>query len=344
MPQRILILLRFLARFYFLNAKRLRLRFKHQQRQVVHGLRRRRNRWYRSVRNRWHRVVGRSGDRVKRKIRRQFRRLHKAIQHVPMAVGVAFVRVAPQGLRAAAVDGLLEKPVVVDTPHGAIRFFAHGKLSYGRATKLMAKEPDSLKWIDRMEDGGVLWDIGANIGTLTLYAARRETLKIWSFEPAASNYYNLAANCELNGYSKEVTCLQIGFSNHREIGVLNTSQFALGGSFSFKGFTKRKDFAGWQAVELWTIDEFIRSFGVPCPNYIKIDVPGLQNEILAGAEETLSRPELKQLQIETQETGRGGRHIIPLLKQRGFEISHRQMRYHKDSAPVQRDLVFSRVS
>ena len=38
----------------------------------------------------------------------------------------------------------------------------------------MSKEPDSLKWIDRMEPGSIFWDIGANIGTLTLYAARRE--------------------------------------------------------------------------------------------------------------------------------------------------------------------------
>jgi FkbM family methyltransferase len=71
----------------------------------------------------------------------------------------------------------------------------------------------------------VFWDIGANVGVLTLYAAMRRDLEVWAFEPAAVNCYNLVANCELNGLEKRVRCFQIGFgsashsfsdrSNHR---------------------------------------------------------------------------------------------------------------------------------
>ena len=55
-----------------------------------------------------------------------------------------------------------------------------------------------MRWIDDMWPGSVFWDIGANVGVLTLYAAMRGDLDVWAFEPAAVNYYNLVANCELN--------------------------------------------------------------------------------------------------------------------------------------------------
>jgi len=36
-----------------------------------------------------------------------------------------------------------------------------------------------------MHPGSVFWDIGANVGVLTLYAATRGDLRVWAFEPAA---------------------------------------------------------------------------------------------------------------------------------------------------------------
>ena len=32
------------------------------------------------------------------------------------------------------------------------------------------KEPETLQWIDEFEKGSVLWDIGANIGLLSVHA------------------------------------------------------------------------------------------------------------------------------------------------------------------------------
>ena len=263
-------------------------------------------------------------------------------RHVRDVLGINLLKRASAKSRAEAVDALLSESITVKTPHGPIRFLCHGRLSSSRASKLMTREPDSLKWIDRIEPGAIFWDIGANIGTLTLYAARREALKIWSFEPAATNFYQLAANCELNGYSKEIRCLQLGFSHQASISNLCVSQLAPGRSFSFRHHAD-KDFNAWQSVLLWTIDEFIEHYEVPCPNYIKIDVPGLTNDILEGAAATLTRPEVKQLQIEAPEHGRSGRHIIPLLEKYGFQIIHRNFRYPKRRKPVQRDLVFGRT-
>jgi hypothetical protein len=51
------------------------------------------------------------------------------------------------------------------------------------------KEPDTLDWIDAfLKEGDTLYDIGANIGQYSLYAAKRlnGNAQILTFEPEAS--------------------------------------------------------------------------------------------------------------------------------------------------------------
>ena len=107
-----------------------------------------------------------------------------------------------------------------------------------------------------MQPGSVFWDIGANVGALTLYAAQRGDLEVWAFEPAAVNYYCLAANCELNGFEKRVRCLQLGFSDKIEIADLHVSQLMTALSFTFKESKKnkpnKKTYPSIQAVQLCT--------------------------------------------------------------------------------------------
>ena len=246
----------------------------------------------------------------------------------------------PPRRRARAFDDLLSHPVVVDTPHGPIRFLNHSRNSCWRAETILTKEPSSLKWIDAMTPGSVFWDIGANIGVLTLYAASRRDLRVWAFEPAAVNYYNLTANCELNGMSNEIHCLLLGFGKTPELAELRVSQLNSAGAFSFKPKKGREDIADRQTVQIWTIDDLIEQYKMQCPNYIKIDVHGLTQEILAGAARTLSRPELRQIQIEAREHGANGRLISEFLAPFGFSIVQRNM---KRDGTTQGDLVFGRT-
>ncbi len=193
-----------------------------------------------------------------------------------------------------------------------------------------------------MRPGSVFWDIGANVGVLTLYAAMRGDLEVWAFEPAAVNYYNLVANCELNHLEKRVRCLHLGFSDRVGIVDLHVSQLMSARSFTFKESQKldvrRRTYPSIQAVQVCTIDEFIARYGAPCPNYIKIDVPGLTQEIFIGAKHTLARPALREIQVEAREH-KGGRRIAELLAPLGFKMIGRGMRCE---GQLQRDLVFAR--
>jgi len=213
-----------------------------------------------------------------------------------------------------------------------------------------------MKWIDRMEPESIFWDVGGNIGNLALYAARRGVLNIWSFEPAAVNYYNLVANCELNAFGDQVTCLQLGFGARTEIARLNVSQLMSGHSFSFRNEERRRqkrarkkmEISAQQAVQLWSIDDFIRHSGAPCPNYLKIDVPGMTQEILQGATHLLSREDVTQIQIKTGSIPekKKGRLIVQFLEAHGFKLAYRNRKQKKRGdivSTVQRDLVFVKL-
>lgn len=236
--------------------------------------------------------------------------------------------------------------MTAETRHGAIRFLNHGRGSWKRARTLLTKEPDSLKWIDAMAPGSVFWDIGANVGALSLYAARRGNLDVWAFEPAAVNYYNLTANCQLNNFEKTLHCLLAGIGETNRLDTIHVSQLASARSFTFRMKPSQKGngmcdaaAASPQLAPIFTVDGLIDDYEIPPPNYVKIDVPGMTLDILQGASKTLASPSLKQLQIEAKEHGGGGRQVIEVLSRHGFSIVRRHM---KKSGTVQGDLVFAR--
>ena len=92
--------------------------------------------------------------------------------------------VVGENLRAEALEGLSEKMIVsTPVPGGCVRFYAPSSLLRSRATSLLSKEPETIQWIDGFNDGAVLWDIGANVGVYSLYAAIRRKASVLAFEP-----------------------------------------------------------------------------------------------------------------------------------------------------------------
>jgi FkbM family methyltransferase len=145
-----------------------------------------------------------------------------------------------------------------------------------------------------------------------------------AFEPAAVNYFILAANCELNAFGERVDCLQIGVGAGKSVERLEISQFEPAHSFSFRG-KGRRPLSSRQAALVLSIDELIDEYGLPCPTYVKIDVPAMTGAIVEGAARTLQRPELRELHIEASEQSTGGRQLVERLQQAGFVIAARHV-------------------
>jgi FkbM family methyltransferase len=245
-------------------------------------------------------------------VRKQFKLLLSQLETMP---GAARAR-----LQGHLTQVLIDRPVTIETPRGPISFVALGRTGAGRGVRMLTKQPATIEWIDRFDPGSVFWDIGANVGVYTLYAARRGDTSVVAFEPAAVNYYLLAANCEVNGFDDRVQCLLAGIGAGKAIARLEVSQFATAQSFSFHG-KKHRPYGGRQAAFIVSIDELVEDYGLPCPNYIKLDVPGVTHDILSGGERTLQRPEVKEVHIEANDASKGGRRIIDVLNRSGLVLA-----------------------
>ena len=57
------------------------------------------------------------------------------------------------------------------------RFSVANPLLGLRARTLFTKEPETLEWIDRMKQGAVLWDVGANVGIYSCFASKERKTK-----------------------------------------------------------------------------------------------------------------------------------------------------------------------
>jgi FkbM family methyltransferase len=256
--------------------------------------------------------------------KQEFRLLLRRLRGLP-----APERAKLQGIFAEA---LLARTFPTETPRGPLSFVLVGRLAARRAMTLLTKQRSTIAWIDSFLPGSLFWDVGANVGVYTLYAARRGDTRVVSFEPAAVNYFLLAANCEANGLTERVECLCLGLGEGKGLAHLRASQFEAARSFSFREKGSEREPSGRQASLVVSMDQLIEEYGVACPNYVKIDVPGLTEQILAGGARLLQRPELRSLHVEMKDDTPKGQNVIRILGEHGFVIAGQHK--HHDTADV----------
>jgi len=238
----------------------------------------------------------------------------------------------PFSARADALEHLAEKMVfTIQTEAGPIRFFCPSPLLEMRAETLLTKEPDMIRWIDGFAENSVFWDVGANVGVFSLYASMRHSVSILSFEPSAANFHVLSRNILLNRPKEPITAYCVALSGRTGLGVLNLASPAMGSSLSQFGqlgeMSPYLDHAGpglAHGMVGFTMDDFIAQFGAPFPNYLKIDVDGLEWMILQGATKTLSDPRLRSAVIEISVSDRAAnRQSLEFLKSCGLDFASR---------------------
>lgn len=178
---------------------------------------------------------------------------------------------------------------VTEVSHASmkLRFSTPNSLCDWRAKTFPAKEPETLVWIESIPEGAVLWDVGANVGLYAVYAARKRNCRVWAFEPSVFNLELLARNIVLNGLTDLVCVVPLALSDQLGASRLRMTTTEWGGALSTFG----KDF-GWdgkairQVFEFQTIgvsmEDAIQRLAIPQPDYIKMDVDGLEHLILKG--------------------------------------------------------------
>jgi len=202
--------------------------------------------------------------------------------------------------------------VYIDIPNAkggsTIVFYCPTDLLAYRAETLFTKEPETIEWIDSFDFNSILWDIGANIGCYSLYAGMKG-IKVMAFEPQCANYYILNRNINLNNLDDVVSAYCIAFSRRNQLDSLNMPRFDFGASLNSFGKPVDELIAGDYSFYVsfrqgsigFSIDQFVEQFNVSIPNYIKIDVDGIEDEIIFGARNTLTSPELNSVLVEMDE-------------------------------------------
>ena len=211
---------------------------------------------------------------------------------------------ADDHMRAAMIEQVLESMVTTaDIGGTSLRFYAPTTLLQMRARTVLSKEPDMVRWLDGLDRDAVLWDIGANVGVFSLYAARRTGCRALAFEPAAANFHALARNVALNDLTDRISAYCVALSGRTGLGVLNLSSTAMGAALSQFGNTGDKSrYMGSktsaQSMLGFTVDGFVELFDPPFPTHIKVDVDGLELAIAEGAGQTLRDRRLQSVMLE----------------------------------------------
>jgi FkbM family methyltransferase len=256
-------------------------------------------------------------------------RSKSAVRKILCALAALPLRSLSEQQRSQVVEGLLASMVSeVDVNEHTLRFMTATPLLLGRARGALSKEADMIRWIDQIQVDDVLWDVGANVGIFSLYAAVVRGTRVLAFEPSADNYMVLCKNVELNSVGKLVLPYCVALSDQSRLGVLNSLSRAMGDAlhqFGQPGDISRywptKNGFNAQGMIGFSIDDFVRSFTPAFPTHLKIDVDGLEVNILQGAIGTLRDRRLRSIMVElcisdAEERDRG----IGLLSDAGFKL------------------------
>jgi FkbM family methyltransferase len=229
----------------------------------------------------------------------------------------------------------------VSSPTGGkqFKFVTPNSITLWRASSLYEKEPETLEWMDSFESGSVFYDIGANVGTYTVYAGvSGKASKVMAFEPEASNYALLNKNIVVNGLGDKVTAINLAVSDVRAMDYLHLASLDTGAAMhSFGSTPSGHGYDGGtmfkQGMLSFSVDEFIATFNPPFPNYIKIDVDGLEKRILNGAQKTLRDSRMKSVLLEIDEGLPEDLFLADQVVSLGYRLLHKKHAPMFDGGP-----------
>jgi FkbM family methyltransferase len=183
--------------------------------------------------------------------------------------------------------------------------------------KTLTLEHMLLKSLDL--EGKTVYDVGGYIGLITMFFAREvgEAGRVITFEPNPQNYYAILDHIELNGFTN-VRVIQMGLGSKQETLKFVVSDPARGTADPNKQRQLlEQESVKVSQIEVDAMDNQIAVNNLPKPDFVKIDVEGLEIDVLCGMSQTISnyRPEML---IELH--GTSEREIVELLLSHNYNI------------------------
>jgi FkbM family methyltransferase len=213
-----------------------------------------------------------------------------------------------------------------------LEFVVPNRIIAWRVKTILTKEPETIKWLKKIQRDDIFFDIGANIGLYSIFAAVCQGADVYGFEPESQNYSIFLKNIVLNNLSSRVTAFGLAISNNIMIDRLFLSEFLWDGGQSCHSFGERvgpnleeRHSKVVQGCVSWTLDDLIEKKYVPIPRFIKIDVDGFEHRVIDGAKKTLENKKVESICIEINPKIKEHAEIVPLMRDLGFEYDRQQV-------------------
>ena len=224
-----------------------------------------------------------------------------------------------------------------------------------RCISYATKEPDTISWIDTyIRPGDVMYDIGANMGQYSLYAALKYTgkVRVYCFEPESQTYAALNRNIHINNVSNMVTSFCLAISDSTRFDTFNVRGNLRAGE-AIHQFGRTIDDAGIMFTPIHrqgmmgvSLDDLHYIYGMDIPQCIKIDVDGLESAVIRGGTRILRNSRLRSVLIEITEVLSRKEEmglIYETFEKNGFRVVSKVAARIEEPEYPSYNVVFSRV-
>lgn len=223
------------------------------------------------------------------------------------------------------VDKLKEEYTIVNLNNKELKFYTPSYISRWRASNIYTKEPETIEWIKKFQTKNnkiIFWDIGANVGIYSIYAAScHETIQIYAHEPNFKNLSLLSKNISINNFQNIININQmpLGEGSLKLDTFFEGEETEGGANSSFKELVSHSN-NNYKIIGT-NINFLLNNEIFEYPNYIKIDIDGLEDLVLNSADKALSYFELESILIETDLSNTNTyNNVHQRLEQFGFKL------------------------
>tara|TARA_Y200000002_G_scaffold380364_1_gene391674 strand:+ start:3019 stop:3828 length:810 start_codon:yes stop_codon:yes gene_type:complete len=186
-------------------------------------------------------------------------------------------------------------------------------------------EKETLNWIENFKGSQIInfFDIGSNIGHFSIYAAlTHENIQVTSFEPSFYNQLALIKNIKLNNLNKKINIVGNPISLRSKLGNLNLSSDDIGAAMNKFDSNKNQTDKNSYKLPSLSLDDFVKIYNIK-PDYIKIDVDGLEKEIILGSKNLFNSHYIKEILIEIDERLDSNNQIFNFLNNNKFKFKEK---------------------
>lgn len=235
-------------------------------------------------------------------------------------------------LKRTDAASLVARRTPLDYPRAPISLLVTSPRENLVKTRSVMSEPWTVHWLERVvEPGDVLYDVGANVGAFSLVAAKAhdQTVRIFAFEPSFVTYAALCRNILENGCEKIITPVPIALTEDKGNTVFKyrslisgATEHAMGEqNLASKDFKETKP-AYQQRILAVPLDSLTEDFKLEPPSHIKLDVDGMELQVLRGAAATLANGAVKTVLIDARQD-KDSDCVTEYLRQLGFGLAAR---------------------